>query len=176
MFRKLIRRPVRTLRIQDVRRAESDDAIFEMLGCELERLLPKGRRACDEFVRELRRIPRGLRAMAATYELDVSLTLDDLGWHFGNWHHKGLAMETIEGLIELELPRLAEIFEFSFREAEKYWDELSFEDWMDWYHTSPLEPALDALNWEVWDNRETEGYDIFAAWVRYARKYPERLF
>jgi hypothetical protein len=32
--------------------------------------------------------------MAATYELDVSLTLDDLGWHFGNWPDPALSEKT----------------------------------------------------------------------------------
>src|ERR1022692_2068013 len=30
-------------------------------------------------------LPKGLRAMAATHWLDVSLTLDDIGWHILNF-------------------------------------------------------------------------------------------
>ncbi len=29
--------------------------------------------------------PTGLRAMAATHHLDISLTMDDIGWHFLNF-------------------------------------------------------------------------------------------
>jgi hypothetical protein len=53
-----------------------------------------------EFLVELRRLPPGLRAMAATYELDVSLTMDDLGWHFGNWHSTELAQGTAHGQLK----------------------------------------------------------------------------
>lgn len=80
-----------------------DDALFGLLGAELERRLSAGRTPTDEFVDALVSMPVGLRAMAATYELDVSLTLDDLGWHFGNWHHEGLARQTLFGLRELEI-------------------------------------------------------------------------
>ena len=34
------------------------------------------------FAREIRDLPSELRAMAATQHLEVSLTLDDIGWHF----------------------------------------------------------------------------------------------
>lgn len=69
-----------------------DEAVFESLRKELERRMPMNR-GSPEFLVELRRLPHGLRAMAATYELDVSLTMDDLGWHFGNWHSTELAEE-----------------------------------------------------------------------------------
>ena len=36
---------------------------------------------------EIQRLPVGLRAMAATHHLDISLTLDDIGWHFLNFGH-----------------------------------------------------------------------------------------
>jgi hypothetical protein len=63
-------------------------------------ILSNGRRDDDSSVPELGFLPRGLRAKAATYELGVSLALDDLGWHFGNWRHLGLAQETLDGLGE----------------------------------------------------------------------------
>jgi len=34
-------------------------------------------------------------AMAAMYQLDVSMTLDDLGWHFANRHQRGDCEETL---------------------------------------------------------------------------------
>jgi len=59
--------------------------LFSLLGRELkDRITTK--RGSPEFVAEIKELPVGLRSMATTYELDVSLALDDLGWHFGNWH------------------------------------------------------------------------------------------
>ena len=66
-------------------RKRSDEKLFKHLGAELTRTLGPGATSGDDldvFVRRLGQLPRGLRTMAATYELDVSMTLDDLGWHF----------------------------------------------------------------------------------------------
>ncbi len=58
---------------------------------------------------EIRRLPAGLRAMAATHHLDVSLTLDDIGWHFLNFGHPSHVDETEIGLRELGLPDVADM-------------------------------------------------------------------
>ena len=77
----------------------SDEALFKLLGGELKRLLsPYTSDDLEPFVKAVEQLPIGLRSMAATYELDVSMALDDLGWHFANWHHQGLAVETLAGL------------------------------------------------------------------------------
>ena len=62
------------------------------------------------FAEEIRRLPPGLRAMAATHHLDVSLTLDDIGWHFLNFGHPSHVEETELGLRELGLADLADMF------------------------------------------------------------------
>src|SRR4051812_17256798 len=105
----------------------SNEGIFELLGKELERCLPE--RDGPEFVAEIRKLPPGLRAMAATYGLDVSLTLDDLGWHFGNWHSEELANETALGLEELGAVELARLFREAYGHAQRYWIELGSEKW-----------------------------------------------
>jgi hypothetical protein len=153
----------------------SDDALFALLGSELERWLPNARRADDEFVSELRRLPQGLRAMAATYELDVSLTLDDLGWHFGNWHHLGLARETEAGLRELGATELADIFGKALDHARRHWKELGVKDWSKWYHGSALEEALAPLNKQAWAIHQEKPMGLFTYWIDYARQFPERL-
>jgi hypothetical protein len=151
----------------------SDDELFELLGRELERRLPNGRGANDKFVQELRELPIGLRSMAATYKLDVSLTLDDLGWHFGNWHHEGLAHETAVGLEELGAIRLAEVFRAALQAALTYCGPLGRKAWMEWYHGSALEESVASLNDEAWALQRKQG--ILEHWVPYARKFPERL-
>jgi hypothetical protein len=153
----------------------SDDDLFAVIGSELERLLPNGRRADDEFVAELRNLPPGLRAMAATYELDVSLTLDDLGWHFGNWHHMSLAEETAAGLEELGATELADLFRKAFLLARDFWGELGSEHWSKWYHGSALEKAVTPLNVKAWAILDTKQMGLFSYWLEYARQFPERL-
>jgi hypothetical protein len=62
------------------------------------------------FAANIALLPPGLRAMAATHWLDVSLTLDSLAWHFGNFGEPQLVVETEAGLRELGLPELASCF------------------------------------------------------------------
>jgi hypothetical protein len=66
-----------------IRACASDEDLFQALSAELHRRLPDGEGDdLDLFVERLRGLPKGLRAMAAIYQLDVSMALDDLGWHF----------------------------------------------------------------------------------------------
>jgi len=113
--------------------------------------------------------------MAATYELDVSLTLDDLGWHFGNWHDIALAEETNRGLEELGVTELAIIYRNALEIALRYWKELGAEDWSKWYHESPLEKAINPLNEQAWKFLDKRKNGIFSYWVEYARKHPDRI-
>ena len=153
--------------------AGSNEAVFELLGKELEKRLPD--RDDPEFVVELQKLPPGLRAMAATYELDVSLTLDDLGWHFGNWHNEELAKETAIGLEELGAVELARLFREAYGHAQKYWSELGSEKWMDWYHGSKLEEAVMPLNQAAWSLLKDRWNGIFSYWVEYAKRHPEKV-
>ncbi len=154
--------------------SSSNDELFTLLGKELESRVSAGR-VSPEFVAQIRSLPVGLRAMAATYELDVSLTMDDLGWHFGNWHNRDLAEETARGQEELEAVELAGVFREAFRLAVKHWNELGAKGWAQWYHGSTLEKAVMPLNERAWAILEDRKSGIFDYWVDYARKYPERV-
>jgi hypothetical protein len=154
--------------------ASSDEELFELLAKELETRIGVGR-GSPEFLARIRTLPIGLRAMAASYEFDVSLTLDDVGWHFGNWHSRELAEETAAGLQELGAIELARIFREGHRIAQDYWKELGSEDWMDWYHGSTFEKETKPLSRDAWDILEKKKCGIFDYWVAYARKYPERV-
>ena len=62
------------------------------------------------FAASIAVLPPGLRAMAATHWLDISLTLDSITWHFGNFGEPQLIAETEAGLRELGLHELASCF------------------------------------------------------------------
>jgi hypothetical protein len=154
--------------------SSSDEELFALLGNELEARAGANRWS-PEFLEQVQALPVGLRAMAATYELDVSLALDDVGWHFGNWHNQELAEETLRGLEELGAIDLARIFRAGFEIARRYWSELGAEGWMDWYHGSGLEKETKPLSREAWEILEKNKCGIFDYWVAYARTYPERV-
>ena len=63
--------------------------LIEDMASEFDFLMPLD---CDEFVAHLSDLSPGLRAMAATQKLDVSMVCDDLGWHFANWHTPHIPM------------------------------------------------------------------------------------
>jgi len=152
--------------------SSSDDELFTLLGKELERRIT-AKRGSQAFIAQIRGLPVGLRAMAATYELDVSLTMDDLGWHFGNWHDVALAEETANGLELLGAPELAGIFREALRFAVRYWHELGAKGWSQWYHGSLLEKAMEPLNQQALEILKRNKNGIFHYWVDYARKHPD---
>lgn len=137
--------------------------------------IPESRTEQGPFLERLKTLPPGLRAMAATYELDVSLAMDDLGCHFGNWHHFELAQETLQGLKELNALELAEIFGEALELARPYWDRLGTPDWMDWYPDSELDLALGELNEAAWNLLDDQDLGIMSYWTAYAERHPERL-
>jgi hypothetical protein len=91
----------------------------------------------ERFLQKIRTMPVGLRAMAATFELDVSMALDDLGWHFGNWAHRGYCDETLRGLRELEAAEYADMFAKVYELARSNWSklrDLAHDEFKNWYY------------------------------------------
>ena len=164
---------------EHMRACKSDDELFRALSDELKRRLPP-EEDLDALVARLRGLPKGLRAMAAIYQLDVSMALDDLGWHFANWHHRPYHAETLRGLKELEAHGAAEIFSSAYALAQPYWDTIGellaqdFDRFVEWYRGSGLETALDPLNERMWDLCKPK-YGLMDYWLSYARKYPEKV-
>jgi hypothetical protein len=156
--------------------AHTDDEVWELLTAELQARVPAELHDdLDAFVAVLEKLPDGLRAMAATYQLDVSLTLDDLGWHFGNWHHHGYSLETARGLRVLGATREAELFEAGYAVARRYWNEMGSALWMEWYNEdSPMERETAALSDELWKLAKG-GRGLLGHWISYARRNPRLL-
>ena len=161
----------------------TDAEVYEFLEKRLEERIPSALQGdLDAFVAALRLLQRGLRAMAATYQLDVSMTLDDLGWHFANWHHLGLCQETAVGLRELGATEAADIFDEALSLVLPHWDQMGrlleddFRHFIDWYSDSELENALTPLNERMWALAERlPDFGLLYYWIAYAREHPDRL-
>ena len=123
-------------------------------------------------------LPTGLRAMAATHHLDVSLTMDDIGWHFLNFGEAGLVRETESGLRELGLDDVADCF----AEAHAIVDPLKAQikgadDYYACLEDRGLMARIDDLTEKASKRQPTlNDSPIFAAWVKYARAHPEKVF
>jgi hypothetical protein len=172
------------LTVEQIHTAGSDAALLDLLLAELGQQFPPELR--DDpvvFLSRLHAAPCGLRAMACTYELDVSMALDDLAWHFVNHHGSfELAEETIASLNELETPEAAEIFRAALVVIKPHWN-----DWHEvaklesggkkhhWLDSKGIQELMNPLNDRMWNYlKQFSDNSFFSVWMIYARKYPER--
>jgi hypothetical protein len=133
-----------------------------------------------DYAKQVRQLPPGLRAMAATHYLDVSLTLDDLAWHFFNFGEPNHVFETEAGLMELGLDALANLFHQTHELVCPYLPNPSdgqpiYESLERDGKTDALEQLEESLRILERDSPKLSGGVIYAAWVRYARRHPELL-
>src|SRR5271157_2366292 len=132
------------------------------------------------FAANLALLPPRLRAMAATHWLDISLTLDSITWHFGNFGEPRLVVETEAGLQELGLHELA----LCFHEAKELMLPLLAQrteadgDPDELLEKKGLQVRTDELNRRAWalDGLGPGKSVIYEAWIQYARQHPERVF
>jgi hypothetical protein len=163
--------------------AEPDEVLFERITSILSDKVTASPYADDgEFAAQIKGLPVGLRAMAATHCLDVSLTLDDICWHFGNFGDPALANETEIGLRVLGLSDLADCFVDAYRIMCSLTDESSdgedLYDVLERHGLGDRAAAIDKAAWAIEKCRETKFNDsaIFGAWLKFAREFPERVF
>lgn len=169
------------LTVAQIHSAKSDDELIKLLLAELRQHFPPQIRAdAVVFLSRLQNSPLGLRAMAATYDLDVSMALDDLAWHFINHHSlPEFAEETIFALRELEAPEAADLFAAAFEIIKPHWQELQSDRESkaahDWLNATGIQAAINPLNTRMWDYlKQFPAQGLFSLWATYARKYPER--
>jgi hypothetical protein len=167
---------------QNLPALQKDDAGLRQ---ELEKLLTSralGDPYADDgiFAANIALLPPGLRAMAATHWLDISLTLDSLTWHFGNFGERQLVVETEAGLRELGLHELASCFV----EAKELMLPLLADraeadgDPYEILEQAGLSARADELDnrASVLGNLRSDKSAIYEAWIRYTRQHPERVF
>ena len=160
----------------------SDDEILAFLDQELTARIPVSRADIPAFLAALKTLPPGLRSMAAVYELDVSMALDDLVWHFRNWYDRELAEETSRGLHILGATVPARLFDAAYGLVSAKWDDFgraaegSHEQFNDWCDRVGLTNAADSLNAEFWaDNDSHRPHGLFHYWVQYARAHMDEM-
>jgi hypothetical protein len=169
------------LTVEQIRSAGSDEELLELLGGELRQLFPPELRSDPVvFLSRLHAAPSGLRAMATTYELDVSMAVDDLAWHFVNFHSSPeLAAETIAGLLELEATEAAEIFREALTIIKPHWPELESVSQSktahEWLEKKGIQDLMNPLNDRMWKLfRQFGESGLMSVWAAHARKHPER--
>jgi hypothetical protein len=160
---------------------DDDEQLFNLLSTALGELFPPDMQSDrDLFLVALTNAPRGLRAMAGIYDLDASMAVDDLAWHFGNHSDERFLHETVASLKELEAVEAAEIFLLAWDAVKAYLPEIRNTDWgaqnfNDYLERTGIQSRVKPLNermWAICQKCGTRGLMQFC--LAYARKYPER--
>ena len=162
---------------------QDDDAILERIFVTLTDRLSADPYAWDgAYAMQIRELPLGLRAMAATHDLVVCLSKGDLCWYFGRCGEPNHVQETESGLRELGLAELAELFSAAYevirpclpviRTCGEDLGSLQREGRLD----SMADLSREATKMSVAAGDDMSGSAIYAAWIRYARKRRQRVF
>lgn len=128
------------------------------------------------LAQEIQHLPPGLRAMAATHHLDVSLTLDDIGWHFLNFGHPRHVQETERGLRELGLGDVADMFQEAYALVGPHLPEIRRPggDYNAAVEKAGHSKRIDVLTDQARARLGHQG--IYRHWAVYAREHPDRVF
>jgi hypothetical protein len=169
------------LNVAEIEAAKDDEQLFTLLSSTLGELFPpdlQGNR--EQFLAALAKAPRGLRAMAGMYDLDVSMSLDDLAWHFGNHSDERFLNETATSLRELEAVEVADIFVSAWEIVKPHLSEIQNKDWevkefTEYLEKTGIKSKINPLNERMWAICSQAGKrGLMQYWLTYARKYPER--
>ncbi len=169
------------LTVEAIQKASSDEELVDLLTAELQLRLPEQMlEDRDLYHQALTALPRGLRAMAGIHEFDVSMSMDDLAWHFGNQNDERDLRGTSDGLRELGLTEFAEFFDRAWKIMEPHLDvlrrgEVKAEDFSEWLEKIGAQQQIDPMNDVIWDYCDKfPGLGLMQSWAEYAKKYPER--
>ena len=169
--------------------SKPDDELLEALFALLQ-VRAQGASAYGEdgsYAALIRTLPVGLRAMAATHWLDLSLTLEDIGSHFLNFGEQGLVQETILGFRELGLLEFEPPFVEAFNLIHPIRHEVNGDNFDDYLETHGQAQRIQELNARIQELNARPGEfvkqcdqvkdsAIYGAWIKYARAHPENVF
>jgi hypothetical protein len=169
------------LTVAEIETAKDDEQLFTLLTSTIGELFPpdlQGNR--EQFLAALAEAPRGLRAMAGIYDLDMSMALDDLAWHFGNHNDERFLNETAASLREIEAAEAADIFVSAWEIVKPHLSEIGSKDWKaeeftEYLDKTGIQSRMKPLNERMWAIcRQCGVRGLTQYWLTYARKYPER--
>lgn len=164
----------------EIHAAPNDEALIDLLNGEIHRLIPTESFADDEkYFDAVDVLPPGLRAMQGVYSLEVSMSFDDLAWHFLNHPSERSSQLIYNGLLELELAEVATLFKSAWDIMQPHLVEFVLirnrdSNWHLWLKTNGLQSPIDPLNERLWEVIDSLPQRLPSAWAIYARKYPER--
>jgi hypothetical protein len=160
----------------------SDEEIFKAIANEAHTQLPTTlQENLEGYYAALPKLPPGVRAYAGIWDLDVSMAMDDIAWHFGNHDEERHTEETLWSLRELHATEAHDIFAQAVSIVHPHLEILrsgtigieSFHDWLD---ETGIQSACDPLNkrlWQICAENPDHGLLYFA--IKHARNAPDRF-
>lgn len=170
-----------SLSLAAIQTARDDEQLFELLSSALQELFPPELQSDrEQFLVALAKAPRGLRAMAGIFDLDVSMSMDDLASHFLNHNDERFLQETVDGLKELEALEAADTFLSAWEILKPYLPEIRSkgaenEEPDGYLERKGIQSKVDPLNERMWAIcKQCGDLGLMQCWLTYARKHPER--
>ncbi len=165
------------MKIEDISDCEDEGVLYERLAEEFSELTRDLNPAdAEEWLSGTRLLPRSLWALASIYELDVSIHMDDLGWHFAHHYHWDTQQETLKALKVIGADDIAAVFEAALKVLKKHWLILGkivnhkHIDFADWYPESELYEELGQFDLRMWELKDEAG--LLDRLVKYVRANP----
>jgi hypothetical protein len=160
----------------------SDEEIFNAIANEAYTQLPSTLQAnLEAYYAALPEVPPGTRAYAGIWDLDVSMAMDDIAWHFGNHDEERHIQETLWSLRGLNATEVHGIFAQAVSIVRPHLEILrsgtirveSFHDWLD---ETGIQAACDPLNKRLWQIcEENPDHRLLYFAIKHARNAPDRF-
>jgi len=173
---------VRILIVEQIKGCVDDAALFKLLADEASALLPPelqdGRKA---YFGLLPSLAPGIRAFNGIWDLDVSMSMDDIAWHFTNHFEEEHIQETLWSLAEVGAEEVHAIFSEALSIVRPHLGDLrsrsiSAAKRHEWLDTSGIQAACKPLNKRLWEICEEAGnFRLLSFAIGHARKHPDRF-
>ncbi len=170
------------LTFEQIENCGDDVALFRLLAAEASALLPPelqhDRIAYFAFLPSL---PPGIRAFNGIWDLDVSMSMDDIALHFTNHSEEGHLQETLWSLAEVEANEVHSIFSQALSIVRPHLEELrsgsiSTAKRHEWLNTTGIQSACQPLNKRLWEICEEAGhYRLLSFAISHARNRSGRF-
>lgn len=160
----------------------SDEEIFKAIADEAYRQLPPDlQEDVGRYYAFLSKLPPGIRAYAGIWDLDVSMSMDDIAWHFRNHNDERHIQETLWALKELNALEVHEIFSNAVSIVRPNLEvirsgNITAHSFHDWLNETGIQAACDPLNKRLWQIcEENPDYGILSFAIKHARNFPDRF-
>ena len=159
----------------------TDKNILNLVSKNLNTVLAKDKfTGFDDLAKTISSLPNYYRSVAATNELDINLTLNNLSSYFGNTYSWAYSNETLKGLTYLGANKEADVFKESMEAIKPHWLKIGFvlkkeDELIEYFESSGLEEDLEQLDQKFRECINEKEFGVMSYWVDYARNHANEV-